>query len=491
MISQQCFRGVAKRFRGVAKQWHGKLIAVSLCIGTDTAQSRDCVPAQPRASRAAVLAARLDGDFFDIDPFTEHTQFGSTVPVMQQLERLFTETALVQSPEDVASLACAIEQIVNANNTTGLVGTTTSAILLAYLRALHQAQQGGYIQITSQLLISQIRDLQQQVSPTTAIPHQNAPASIHTSCSDYSSCEVIDRYASSWDTLHPLILEPTALPSSMHMAYDITLAQAVANGEIPPILRFWSWTEPTVTLGVHQSVANEIYQDKAQERGFTIMRRITGGGTMIVRPQQSLTYSLYVPRHWLQGLTALETYQQCSWWIIRALHRLGINAQFAPLNDLIAPNGGKIGGGAAKIFSAHSTRRGTTLSTRSGTHSTTRSGTTPQTSSGCMLYHATLAYSITAEDFSTILRTSAEKLRDKTRNNRAVTSATKRVSPISEQTSWTYHDILHHLVQHATTLPGAQLTSLQEVATKVPQILERTRTLAQTQFENENWTCRM
>lgn len=473
-------------FRGEAKQWQGKLIAVSLCI-----ESREVLanenPSTPSAS-ATVIEARLDGDFFDTMPITEHMRLGTTVPVMQQLERLFTETVLVQSPEDMASLACAVEQIVSANTATGLVGISTSAILLAYLRALHQAQQGGYIQITSQLLISQIRDLQQQASPSPATIHLNTSVSEYTPYPDSPSCEVINRYASSWDTLHPLILEPTALPSSMHMAYDITLAQAVANGEIPPILRFWGWSEPTVVLGAHQSVANEIHQDMAQQRWFTIMRRITGGGTMIVRPQQSLTYSLYVPQHWLQGLTTLETYQQCSWWIIQALHRLGINTQFAPLNDLIAPDGGKIGGGAAKMFSAHSTRRGSTLST---TSSTTHSGTTSQIASGCMLYHATLAYSITSEDFSTILRTSAEKLRDKTRNHRAVTSAEKRISPISEQTSWTYHGILHHLVQYATTLPGAQLISLQEVATKVPQILERTRTLAHTQFENENWTYRM
>src|SRR5579859_4162878 len=74
------------------------------------------------------------------------------------------------------------------------------------------------------------------------------------------------------------------LPSASHMALDEVLLDAVAGGRRPPLLRFWGWTQPTLVLGSNQAVANEVDLEAAGRRGFTIVRRLSGGGTMLAEP---------------------------------------------------------------------------------------------------------------------------------------------------------------------------------------------------------------
>src|SRR5207247_6477164 len=80
-----------------------------------------------------------------------------------------------------------------------------------------------------------------------------------------------------------------------HSALDEALLNRVIGGERPPTLRFWEWTERALVLGSHQSVANEVDLEAAAELGFTLTRRISGGGTMLCEPGRTLTWSLYCP----------------------------------------------------------------------------------------------------------------------------------------------------------------------------------------------------
>ncbi len=80
-------------------------------------------------------------------------------------------------------------------------------------------------------------------------------------------------------------------------------------------------TGSTVGAGLRQSsftIPDEVLVDEAERLGFTVVRRCTGGGTMVVQPGGAITYSLYAPRWFVDGL-------------IRALSRsLG---QFLPANS--------------------------------------------------------------------------------------------------------------------------------------------------------------
>src|ERR1700680_1369705 len=88
----------------------------------------------------------------------------------------------------------------------------------------------------------------------------------------------------------------------MHMALDEVLLQRVIAGARRPTVRFWEWIEPALVIGSPQSVVNEVHRPAASELGFTVTRRMSGGGTMLCEPGRTITYSLYVPATIASGL---------------------------------------------------------------------------------------------------------------------------------------------------------------------------------------------
>ena len=189
-----------------------------------------------------------------------------------------------------------------------------------------------------------------------------------------------------------------------------------------PSLRFWEWSSPAVVVGRFQSIPDEVHVDEAERLGFTVVRRCTGGGTMVVQPGGAITYSLYAPRWFVDGLDAAEAYRLCDSWLIDALRGLGVDARFQGLNDIAVADDacrdtvggqepaqwGKAGGAAQRRFPAPPDSDGP----------------------GAVLHHTTLAYELDGALMARLLNTSPEKLSDK-----AVRSASKRVVPLCLQPS--------------------------------------------------------
>ncbi len=206
---------------------------------------------------------------------------------------------------------------------------------------------------------------------------------------------------SSWG----VVTDPAPLLPQQQMDLDAALAQRVADGELPPFMRLWRWGGKAIVLGAYQSEQAQVNVQAAQCEGFHIVRRCTGGGTMVVEPADTITYSLYAPLSFVRGLDPLQAYALCDEWLVHALRDLGVHASHEPVNDIASP-AGKIGGGASRRFLA-------------------RSGTA---GGGCFLHHVTLAYDMDAATMVRMLRVSAEKLRGK-----HVASAAKRVDPLRHQ----------------------------------------------------------
>ncbi|MBO0701768.1 MAG: lipoate--protein ligase family protein, partial [Candidatus Dormibacteraeota bacterium] len=105
-----------------------------------------------------------------------------------------------------------------------------------------------------------------------------------------------DRSDAGFDAFEWEILPPhPALPPHEQMALEEVLLQQVIAGERAPTLRFWEWARPALVLGSHQVLANEVDAEAADELGFTVCRRLSGGGTMLVEPGRSITYTLVAP----------------------------------------------------------------------------------------------------------------------------------------------------------------------------------------------------
>lgn len=242
------------------------------------------------------------------------------------------------------------------------------------------------------------------------------------------------------------LILPTPRAPAENLALDEVLTQRVGKGERPPTLRFWGWSTMAVILGRFQSVRNEIDDEFAAHHGMDVVRRISGGGAMFVEPEGAITYSIYVPESFVQGMSFAESYQMFDHWAIDALNELGVNAWYEPLND-ITSDGGKIGGAAQA-------RRG-----------------------GAVLHHTTMAYQMTTSLLTQVLRVGQEKLSDK-----GIRSADRRVGPLRQQTELERDDIIHHLIGHFSQRYGLTEDSLTH------DELQEMRRLVAEQFNTHEWT---
>lgn len=220
------------------------------------------------------------------------------------------------------------------------------------------------------------------------------------------------KHEARWKALDWRLIPAAPTSPMMNMALDEVLAERVGAGERAPTLRIWGWSAPCVVLGRFQSVRNEVDEAAATRNGIEIVRRVSGGGAMFIEPEGAITWSIYAPQSLAQGMSFAESYEFFDTWVVDALRGLGIDAWYAPLNDITSA-GGKIGGAAQS-------RRG-----------------------GAVLHHTTMAYEMNMPLMVQVLRIGQEKLSDK-----GVSSADKRVGPLRQQTNMARADVIAHMVGH-------------------------------------------
>ena len=80
-----------------------------------------------------------------------------------------------------------------------------------------------------------------------------------------------------------------------NMAIDEAIMQAVAEEEAPPTLRLYGWDPPCVSVGYAQSMCSEIDLEACRRRGYTWVRRPTGGRAILHIDE--LTYSVVAPEN--------------------------------------------------------------------------------------------------------------------------------------------------------------------------------------------------
>jgi lipoate-protein ligase A len=224
-------------------------------------------------------------------------------------------------------------------------------------------------------------------------------------------------------------------PAHMHMALDEVLLNAVIAGSRRPTVRFWEWVQSALVIGSHQSVMNEVDREAARVHGFTITRRMSGGGTMVCEPARTITYSLYLPGDIVAGVSFRHSYAILDAWAVRAFNALGIPAAYREINDIISPRG--------KIAGAAQARR-----------------------KGYVLHHTTIAHSMEVELIPRLIRVGRESL-----SQRGVRSADKAVSPLSWFTSLDCSHVARHLERafgrdfptHSSSVSRAELDTAQEL----------------------------
>jgi lipoate-protein ligase A len=88
-----------------------------------------------------------------------------------------------------------------------------------------------------------------------------------------------------------LLIDPP-LPGAVNMARDEALLQSCVDAGAPPVLRFYAWSPPTISLGYFQDYA-EFALVPPPAGGLAVVRRTTGGGAIL--HDLELTYSIVIP----------------------------------------------------------------------------------------------------------------------------------------------------------------------------------------------------
>lgn len=162
-----------------------------------------------------------------------------------------------------------------------------------------------------------------------------------------------------------------------NMGLDEAILGSVAEGKSLPALRLYGWKPAAISIGYFQGMREEIDVEACASQGVDIVRRITGGGAVF--HDCEFTYSLAIPEgHRLAPRSIQDSYHLLCDGIVQGLARLGIRAEFAPINDIVS--GGK------KVSGNAQTRK-----------------------RGCLLQHGTILLEVDVEKMFSLLKVPKEK----------------------------------------------------------------------------------
>ncbi len=153
------------------------------------------------------------------------------------------------------------------------------------------------------------------------------------------------------DRTLPTLAENLALDEALLLA-----AEDAASGEV---LRFWEWPDPAVVLGAGGMLAADVDEAKCLRNGVPILRRASGGGTVLLG-EGCLLFSLVLrfDRHSaLKDINA--SYRHILGRIVQALKSIA-PMEFAGISDL-AVDGRKCSGNAQQRKRDYLLHHGTLL----------------------------------------------------------------------------------------------------------------------------------
>ncbi len=248
-----------------------------------------------------------------------------------------------------------------------------------------------------------------------------------------------------------VILNLEGSPASWNMAVDEALLLLRSEGRIGDTLRIYTFNPPAVTIGRFQRVASSVNLDEARRRGVSVVRRITGGGSVYHDPQGEVTYSIVLGFNSRPELRDVaESFRILCTAVAEALRSLGVDAVYKPVNDVVV--------GGRKI-----------------------SGNAQARTSSALLQHGTVLYRVDREAMDSLLVAPTDKLRD-----HGVRRVSERVTSIEEALGRTVSPVevavaLVDAFRRVLGYEGIIVDSLTPVEVELAEKLRRER------YENSSW----
>jgi lipoyl(octanoyl) transferase len=115
--------------------------------------------------------------------------------------------------------------------------------------------------------------------------------------------------------------------AALNMAIDESILTHHLQGEVPPTLRVFRWSQPSISLGRFQSIAREIVSEQCLERGVALVRRPTGGRAVYHRDE--FTYSIIMSKRFGVPSGIVASYAFLAQGLLAALTNLGVHAELS------------------------------------------------------------------------------------------------------------------------------------------------------------------
>lgn len=133
-------------------------------------------------------------------------------------------------------------------------------------------------------------------------------------------------------------IDSGSLDGAANMAVDETLARTLAQHRDHGYVRFYRWMPPTLSFGYNQHIEKLIDLDMAAQRGFDIVRRMSGG--KMVFHNNELTFSVGLTAEFInmrldRAATFLEMFKFAVEPIIEALVKHGVPARFSSSREIM------------------------------------------------------------------------------------------------------------------------------------------------------------
>lgn len=113
---------------------------------------------------------------------------------------------------------------------------------------------------------------------------------------------------------------------AVNMAVDEELLAAASRGPSAPVLRFYTWDPPAVSIGRFQDEERSCRRAECERRGIAVVRRITGGRSVL--HYRELTYSIVARTDDpLFPNDILGTYKAIAQGLLAGLRGLGVDAE--------------------------------------------------------------------------------------------------------------------------------------------------------------------
>lgn len=229
-----------------------------------------------------------------------------------------------------------------------------------------------------------------------------------------------------------------------NMAADQAISESASRGESPATIRFYKWKPGAVSIGCFQSMKDEVNIGRCKELGIDWVRRRTGGGAVFHDTDGELTYSVIAKEQDMpRGIQ--DSYKHISAWIIEGLKSIGIDAAYAPINDIVV-QGRKISGNAQ-------TRR-----------------------EGVFLQHGTILYDLDVMKMFSVLKVDAVKISDK-----MVKSVEERVTKVLDHAKVTHEGLYEAMLESFTYNKDYTMGRISD------KELARTNELAETLYKTDEW----